>query len=64
MYCIHMYVYFVLQSLVIRNSQFQSQMHKILQMWNNEEDLYVEEDCYELAGDWEEEYKLECKAGN
>jgi len=33
-------------------------------MWNNEEDLYVEEDCYELAGDWEEEYKLECKAGN
>jgi hypothetical protein len=39
-------------------------MHKILQMWNNAEDLYVEEDCYELAGDWKEEYKLECKAGN
>ena len=64
MYCIHMYVYFVLQSLVIRNSQFQSQMHKILQMWNNAEDLYVEEDCYELAGDRKEEYKLECKVGN
>jgi len=64
MYCIHMYVYFVLQSLVIRNSQFQSQMHKILQMWNNGEDLYVEEHCYEVAGDWEEEYKLECKAGS
>jgi len=58
MYCIHMYVYFVLQSLVIRNSQFQSQM------WNNAEDLYVEEDCYELAGDRKEEYKLECKVGN
>ena len=58
MYCIHMYVYFVLQSLVIRNSQFQTQM------WNNAEDLYVEEDCYELAGDRKEEYKLECKVGN
>ena len=33
-------------------------------MWNNGEDLYVEEHCYEVAGDWEEEYKLECKAGS
>jgi len=24
----------------------------------------VEEDCYEVAGDWEEEYKLQCDAGN
>jgi hypothetical protein len=28
------------------------------------EDLYVEEDCNEVAGDWEEEYKLLCEAGN
>jgi hypothetical protein len=30
-------------------------MYEILQMWNHPEDLYVEEDCYEVAGDWEEE---------
>jgi len=34
-------------------------------MWNNPEDLYVkEEDGYDVAGDWGEEYKLQCEAGN
>jgi hypothetical protein len=35
-------------------------------MWNHPEDLYVEEeeDCYEVAGDWEKEYKLQCKSEN
>ena len=33
-------------------------MYQILQTWNHPEDLYVEEEnCYEMAGDWEEEYK-------
>jgi hypothetical protein len=62
MYCIHMYC--VLQSLVTRNSHFQSQMYQILHTWNDTEDLYVEEDCYAVAGDWEEECKLQHKAGN
>jgi len=61
MYCIHMY--FVLQALVTRNSHFQSQMYQTLQMWNHPEDLYVEGDCYEVAGEWEEEYKLQCEGG-
>jgi hypothetical protein len=33
-------------------------------VWNHPEDLYVEEeDCYEVAGDWEEDM-LQRKAGN
>ena len=53
-------MYFVLQSVVTRNSHFHSQMYHILQMWNHPKDLHVEdEDCYEVAGDWEEEYKLQ-----
>jgi len=32
-FCIHRY--FVLQSLVTRNSHFQSEMYQIVQMWNN-----------------------------
>jgi hypothetical protein len=39
-------------------------MYQILQMWNHPEDLYLEEDCYEVVGDWEEEYKLQCEAEN
>ena len=56
MFCIHMYS--LLQSPVTRNSHFQSQMYQILQTWNHPEDLHVEEDCYEVDHDWEEEYKL------
>ena len=60
MYCIHMYC--VLQSLVTRNSHFQSQMYHT---GNHPEDLYVEEEeCYEVVGDWEEEYKLQREGGN
>jgi len=34
-------------------------------MWNHAEYLYVdEEDCYEVAGDWEEEYNLQHEGGN
>ena len=63
MFCIHMYS--LLQSLVTRNGHFQSQMYQILQTKNHPGDLYVvEEDCYEVVGDWKEEYKLECEAGN
>ena len=63
MYCIHMYC--VLQSVVTRNSHFQSQMYHILHTWNHPEDLYVEEeDCHEVAGDWDEEYKSQREAGN
>jgi hypothetical protein len=40
-------------------------MYHILHTWNHPEDLYVEEeDCHEVAGDWEEEYKLQREAGN
>jgi hypothetical protein len=39
-------------------------MYQILQTWNHPEELYVEEDYNEVAGDWEEEYKLQCEAGN
>ena len=47
-------MYFVLQSVVTRNSHFHSQM------WNHPKDLNVEDEyCYEVAGDWEEEYKLQ-----
>jgi len=53
MYGIHMY--WVLQSLVIRNSHFQSQMYHILHMWNHPVDLYMEEECHEVAGDWGDE---------
>jgi hypothetical protein len=29
-------------------------------MWNHPVDLYMEEEeCHEVAGDWEEEYKLQ-----
>jgi len=57
--------YFVRQSLVTRISHFNSEMYQLLQLWNHPEDLYVEEEvCDEVAGDWEEEYKLQCKAGN
>jgi hypothetical protein len=32
---------------------------------NHPEDLYVEEEeCYEVVGDWEEEYKLQREGGN
>ena len=58
-------MYSLLQSLVTRNGHFQSQMYQILQTKNHPGDLYmVEEDCYEVVGDWKEEYKLECEAGN
>ena len=61
MSCIHMYC--ALQSLVTRNSHFQ--MNHILHMWNHPVDLYMEEEeCHEVAGDWEEEYKLQREAGN
>ena len=30
-------------------------------MWNHPEGLYVEEDCYEVAGVWEEVYKFNAK---
>jgi hypothetical protein len=40
-------------------------MYQVLQVWNHPEDLYVEEeDCYEVAGDWEKDYKLQGKDGN
>jgi len=49
-------MYFALQSLLIRNSHFQSQMYQILQMQNHPQYLYVEEeDGYEVAGDWEDQ---------
>jgi len=59
MYCIQMYI--VLKSLVTTNIHFHSQMYQVLEVWNHPKDLYVEEDCYEVAGDWEEEYKLQRK---
>ena len=55
----------VFSNQVTRNSHFQSQMYHILHTWNHPEDLYVEEeDCHEVAGVWEEEYKLQREAGN
>jgi hypothetical protein len=34
-------------------------MHQILQMWKYPENLYVkEEDCYVVAGDWEEKIQV------
>jgi len=58
-------MYFVLQSLVTRISHFNSEMYQLLQIWNHPEDLYVEEeDCDEVAGDWEEEIELQHEVGH
>jgi len=40
-------------------------MNQILHTWNHPEDVSVEEEeCYEVVGDWEEEYKSQQEAGN